>query len=1067
MNESQTTKELLFSENLYKSLSIDERAKLFSEIDKELTDLEVNGIVDNWKEKALLKDYSLDAKLNTFNLNKQEFAKILFISSKENWHKDLNFSIDHKPEWMNEIDKAFKLNRENLIDDSEDLNLSFAYRPFLLWARVELEEYFNNNDSLSKLVDWKSLLPSLMHNLALGLTQIGARTFVLEMHVCKKMNELKGDSSEERLNSFLKDKLLDPDYLEFVYSEYPVLARVLMIRTKFFINNSIEALERFSKDWNTLDDEFHLQGKLLSEISAELGDSHQQGKSVMKFKFNSKLEIIYKPKSLSLANNFGNLLEWFNHKGFSPDLKSYNIIHGKNYAWEEKIEYVSCSSVEEIKNYYKRLGGLLAILYIVRGTDFHSENLIAHGEYPILIDLETLFHPSSTVSFEPSAEIVAKEKIHNSVLGTALLPHLSFRSRDGKGIDLSGVSSTDKEMPIPILQIENYGNDNMRFVRKTITTKESDQNVPKINEEVVNAEDYSQEIVEGFETLCKIVINNKSELLSEDGIISKFKDDIIRIIIRPTQYYGDFISESSHPDYLTDWLERDKLLDRLWFTSLDNRTIPLEIKDIINNDIPMFFSTTNSLNLLSSTGEKVLDFYNKSSYQIVLERIKNLDSISMNEQSNWIKSSLLSNKKEEPYTIKKKSQFSENELTDNNLFINEAEKIGDKLLEQAILGKKNDATWISLDTNYYGQWHVSSLENGLYNGVGGIALFLTYLSKITKKDVYNDLANKAVESILNTPAYSSDFFSAFFGKASDIYVLSNFMSLNGENDRIREVIKSRINLIHENISKNDHYDLLGGSAGIIQVLLNAHEQINSTEALLAAKKYGEHLLENKTNLSNGVGWLDNTSKTCLGGLSHGNSGIAWSLLRLHKMTGEEKFLETALQALNYDRSLYNKNAENWEDLRLDSIKNQPYSTSWCHGATGIGLSRLEYLDYLKKDQLLTNEIDQAITTTEKYGMGRSHSLCHGDLGNSELFLNAGLKLQNQNYVELAQSVGVSVIEEKNKNGYYFTGISNNIELPGLFLGLSGIGYQLLRLAEPEIVPSVLTLEINNSKNIKN
>jgi len=33
-----------------------------------------------------------------------------------------------------------------------------------------------------------------------------------------------------------------------------------------------------------------------------------------------------------------------------------------------------------------------------------------------------------------------------------------------------------------------------------------------------------------------------------------------------------------------------------------------------------------------------------------------------------------------------------------------------------------------------------------------------------------------------------------------------------------------------------------------------------------------------------------------------------------------------------------------------------------------------------------------------------------------------------------------------------------LESPGLMTGLTGIGYQLLRLARPETVPSVLTLE---------
>ena len=39
--------------------------------------------------------------------------------------------------------------------------------------------------------------------------------------------------------------------------------------------------------------------------------------------------------------------------------------------------------------FYRRQGALLALLYALEATDFHAENLIASGEFPVLIDLET------------------------------------------------------------------------------------------------------------------------------------------------------------------------------------------------------------------------------------------------------------------------------------------------------------------------------------------------------------------------------------------------------------------------------------------------------------------------------------------------------------------------------------------------------------------------------------------------------------------------------------------------------------------------------------------------------
>lgn len=134
-----------------------------------------------------------------------------------------------------------------------------------------------------------------------------------------------------------------------------------------------------------------------------------------------------------------------------------------------------------------------------------------------------------------------------------------------------------------------------------------------------------------------------------------------------------------------------------------------------------------------------------------------------------------------------------------------------------------------------------------------------------------------------------------------------------------------------------------------------------------------------------------------------------------------------------------------------------YEAAWCHGSSGIGLSRILSMPYYRDDMIL-NEIETAVNTTLRIGMGRSHSLCHGDLGNAELLYTAGLVLDKKEWVKKAQLIGMDVIKEKQIEGKYKTGIKNNVSLPGLFLGLSGIGYQLLRLADSRQVPSVLALE---------
>ncbi|HET8844058.1 MAG TPA: lanthionine synthetase LanC family protein, partial [Ktedonobacteraceae bacterium] len=78
----------------------------------------------------------------------------------------------------------------------------------------------------------------------------------------------------------------------------------------------------------------------------------------------------------------------------------------------------------------------------------------------------------------------------------------------------------------------------------------------------------------------------------------------------------------------------------------------------------------------------------------------------------------------------------------------------------------------------------------------------------------------------------------------------------------------------------------------------------------------------------------------------------------------------------------------------------------------------------------------------------------GALGNAELFLVASQLLNrraDQERLEKALALIVGSIEAYGQ----VTGAPLGMETPGLMIGLAGTGYELLRLAQPDKVPSVL------------
>src|SRR5262249_9701462 len=161
-----------------------------------------------------------------------------------------------------------------------------------------------------------------------------------------------------------------------------------------------------------------------------------------------------------------------------------------------------------------------------------------------------------------------------------------------------------------------------------------------------------------------------------------------------------------------------------------------------------------------------------------------------------------------------------------------------------------------------------------------------------------------------------------------------------------------------------------------------------------ALQCGDRLLACARREPAGLGWVAmNMSDQPLTGFSHGAAGFASALLHLAGRSGESRFRTAALDALAYERSLFLAGAGNWRDLRRDVATDQPgwersaCTSAWCHGAPGIGLARLLSLPYLD-DASVRAEIATALETTQTHGFGGNHSLCHGDLGNLELFLQA-------------------------------------------------------------------------------
>lgn len=396
-------------------------------------------------------------------------------------------------------------------------------------------------------------------------------------------------------------------------------------------------------------------------------------------------------------------------------------------------------------------------------------------------------------------------------------------------------------------------------------------------------------------------------------------------------------------------------------------------------------------------------------------------------------------------------------------------EVGDRLEILALRGPR-DAHWLAPQMAGSTSWVLQPARLDLHLGLPGIALFLAWLGELTGEPRYTDLARASVVTMREQIRQKlGSGIGAFSGWGGVVWTLTHLGALWGEKWGEKwgeeplqaEAERIALEVIPPLIPKDMSSDLIAGAAGCLISLLTLHDIRPSDRLAETAVQCGERLLARALPMEQGLGWLlEIAGPTPLAGLSHGVAGIAWPLLRLAALTGDERFREAALQGIEYERSLYNPARRNWPDLRegatLEGAPEPHFMWAWCHGAPGIGLGRLAGLPWLD-DPAVRGEIETAVESTLERGFGRNHCLCHGDLGNLEVVTLAAERLGRPDWAERSGAIAGGILASIREHGWLF-GIPGRTEPPGLMVGLAGIGYGLLRLAAPHRVPSVLILE---------
>jgi lantibiotic modifying enzyme len=388
-----------------------------------------------------------------------------------------------------------------------------------------------------------------------------------------------------------------------------------------------------------------------------------------------------------------------------------------------------------------------------------------------------------------------------------------------------------------------------------------------------------------------------------------------------------------------------------------------------------------------------------------------------------------------------------------------------------------DVGWIGLRLMDDRHWILSGTEFDLYSGTSGIAIGLDAVAAVTGDPVVDEVALTVFDQIGRlirlqdaeklrdgiTPTSALDI-GAMGPLAGVVYALAT-----ASNRRCDPAIAAPAELLlpvlTAAIADDGFFDVVAGAAGTLLALLALEEARPGCGALDVATLAGRHLVESQLPGPGGGGWRSKLSSAPLAGLSHGASGIALALARLHAVRPDPAQLTAIGSAVRYERSLFDPAVRNWRDVRELNEKQDAGMVTWCHGAGGIAAVRASLLRLGVPDPggVLENDRSAAVRTIAEAGLftdGRrgigNHSLCHGDLGNL-LMLEQALTGQDEAaFADAVPATWAAILRDAGAHGW-LAGVPTGVEVPGLMCGTAGMAWALARKAAPTKIADVLTL----------
>ena len=754
-------------------------------------------------------------------------------------------------------------------------------------------------------------------------------------------------------------------------------------------------------------------GRLLS-LGASGADCHLHGRCAIRVKCEGGV-FYYKPRDSRIDRLYTQIVA-----EFCPECThSARVVCGEGYGFIENMKTAPVQSRGEVAAYYRNFGALTALFRFLGTSDMHYENILACGEVPVAIDLETLLTPAPDpfngleISHIGEMNPVWRD-ILCSTQGTLVLPMM-----------LQG-----KVQISPLL----------------CTGQETAQCLPVLEGKQIPVYGYEEEFISGFSRMYDRLLSRRAELAE---MARGAADMSARFVMRASAYYALMLKEMHSPAGCASPADREKILADLKTHFKDHPeympVVEWERACLEEGDIPYLSFRAGQGSLYGDPREEQLleGYFKMTALDRCLLCIERSGLEEKRFELEYIHRRFVQGPDVLPEAGEKVSDIKENKnpepITSEEARA-QALKIMDDLWGMTM--RLIDGDRILLSSNKH---LVPEYQMNFERGLPGMSVFFDRIRTTFPGEVYGETVRKAsclleetkkdlLRSVQTyrgmTLALRSILHPGLCRGASGLF-LSPCMD-----DRMLVDILTVLNLTGRDFEA-EKPGLADGIGGLLLGCTVAYDRTRDP----AVKKMLTALVERLTAmLQDRV----NHPKP-FSGLNHGMSGVGLALTQARRLTGNEECLSWAEKAFLLENDQYRDALGGWPDYGK-SEKPVVLGEHLEAGAPGIALTAV----------LCENEIpaakriaDKALACTLRIPFRETDDLATGNAG---IVLTLTETARRRRDPELLRTAGIRLAEmaarAERDGGYRSLPCRlRNAPDPAFWYGYAGIGYTMLVYAD--------------------